>query len=103
MAKLVHHGTKIKALQCKSICMLIVEGLLKSVSNLFLPGLMTGDWREADRQPVWLDLTQGHHPEGSRYPDGEGWYRCHRGVHWARGGLHLLHWSVPTRRHTCLI
>ena len=77
--------------------------LLKTVSKLFLPGLMTGDWREADWQPVWLDLTQGRHPEGGRYPDGEGWYWCHRGVPRARSGLHLLHWSVPTRRHTWLI
>lgn len=39
--------------------------------------LPSGDWSEADRSPVWLDLSKGCHPEGGWHPDCKGWNWSH--------------------------
>lgn len=63
-------------------------GLVIAIS----PTSTLGDWCEADRLPLWLDLTQRCDPEGSRHPYGERWHGCHCGIPRTWCGLHLLHW-----------
>lgn len=53
---------------------------------------VSGDRCEADRLPLWLDLTQRCDPESGRHPDGERWHRCYCGIPRAWCRLHLLHW-----------
>lgn len=40
----------------------------------------SGDWSEADRILVWLDLSEGCHPEG-------GWHLDCKGRHWSHCGV----------------
>lgn len=48
-------------------------------------GCVAGHRSEADRQDEGLDVAQGHHPQGCRDPDSEGWHRSHHRVPWTRG------------------
>jgi hypothetical protein len=65
-----------------------MEGVTATMPTPPLPLLYTasagccpaGHWRQADGQALWVDLSQGRHPQGRRHPDREGRHWRHRGV-----------------------